>query len=269
MTRIVAIATLVLLSILAAGRPAAAADFVAHRAFYEITLKSADNKSGVVGLSGAMVYEVMDACEGWENNQTLRLNLAFSNAPAMSAETSFTSWESKDGTRYRFSVRNGRDGEIYEELRGSADLDGPGGGGQARFTKPEAAVKELPAGVLFPTAQIEQLMQIFGETDRKFVSARVFDGASFDGAYDVSAVLVGEPAVQPDMLDTPELSGQTGYPIRFAYFAPDSQDPAPEYEYSLVLQENGIARDVVIDYGDFSMHGELVDIDILPAADCS
>lgn len=262
------VATATLFSAVLAG-PAAATDFVPHRAFYEISLESSDSGSGVVGLSGAMVYEVIDACEGWENNQTMRLNLVLANAPSMSTETSFTSWESKDRKRYRFNVRNARNGEVYEELRGSADLDGPGGAGQAHFTKPEEKVFELPAGVMFPTAHVESLLEAFGSSERKFVAARVFDGARLEGPFDVSAVLVGKPGTQPDMLEEKALSEQVAYPIRFAYFGKEEESPAPEFEYSLVLQDNGIARDIVIDYGDFAMHGELVDIEVLPAADCS
>src|SRR3546814_14946374 len=62
------------------------------------------------------------------------------------------SWESKDGLRYRFYVRKFQNGEMYEELRGDARLDGAGKPGIARYTLPAPKQVELPVGPLFPPA---------------------------------------------------------------------------------------------------------------------
>ena len=45
-----------------------------------------------------------------------------------------------------------KNGEIDEEVRGEATLDGPGLGGKVEFTKPSQSTLELAPGVIFPTA---------------------------------------------------------------------------------------------------------------------
>ena len=67
--------------------------------------------------------------------------------------STLVSWESKDGLRYRFNERRLKNGEPDEEVRGEARLDGPGKGGKADFTKPEATTLTLEPNVLFPTAR--------------------------------------------------------------------------------------------------------------------
>jgi hypothetical protein len=39
----------------------------------------------------------------------------------------------------------------------------------------------------------------------------------------------------------------------------------PTYRISFKLYENGMTRDLVMDYGDFSMTGTLVDLDLFEA----
>jgi hypothetical protein len=42
----------------------------------------------------------------------------------------------------------------------------------------------------------------------------------------------------------------------------------PDYEMDLVMQENGIARSMRIDYGEFSVKGELVKLDTETSTSC-
>jgi len=56
--------------------------------------------------------------------------------------SSFVTWESKDGLRYRFNQKQTRNGEVDQEIRGEARLDGPGKGGVAEFAKPATADPE-------------------------------------------------------------------------------------------------------------------------------
>ena len=51
-------------------------------------------------------------------------------------------WEAKDGLHYRFNQKETRNGEVDEEIRGEAHLDGPGKAGAADFDKPTAARAE-------------------------------------------------------------------------------------------------------------------------------
>ncbi|TIL81673.1 MAG: DUF1849 family protein, partial [Mesorhizobium sp.] len=58
------------------------------------------------------------------------------------------------------------------------------------------------------------------------------------------------------------------WPVDIAYFddTDKSGEEVPEYRISFKLHENGITRDLVMDYGDFSMTGKLVNLSLFDQA---
>ena len=122
---------------------------VPHRATYDMKLSVARPNSGIVEVSGRMVLEMVDSCEAWEVKQRIKLKFLRNDGEEFDTDSSFTSYETKDGLGLRFSVRNIQDQEVEEELRGHADLDATGGKGRASFSLPEVRSFELPAGTLF------------------------------------------------------------------------------------------------------------------------
>jgi hypothetical protein len=243
---------------------------VPHRATYDMKLSVARPNSGIVEVSGRMVLEMVDSCEAWEVKQRIKLKFLRNDGEEFDTDSSFTSYETKDGLGLRFSVRNIQDQEVEEELRGHADLEGNGGKGQASFSLPEARSFELPAGTLFPTTHLALIIRHARDGD-KSVSYSVFDGARLDGAFTVNAV-IGKPprgASPPVRGDVGLLRGQQSWGVRLAFFAAGDQGTAnPEYELALDLLANGIARSMLLDYGDFAVDARLVQIQALPRPRC-
>jgi hypothetical protein len=57
--------------------------------------------------------------------------------------------------------------------------------------------------------------------------------------------------------------------VRLAFFAAGDQGSAnPEYELALDLLGNGIARSMLLDYGDFAVDARLVQLQALPRPRC-
>ena len=56
--------------------------------------------------------------------------------------SSFVTWESKDGLRYRFNQKQTRNGEVDQEIR-EARLDGPGKGRGGRVYEAEPQTLKL------------------------------------------------------------------------------------------------------------------------------
>lgn len=244
---------------------------VPNRATYEMKLAIARPNSGIVEVNGNMVLETVDSCDGWEIRQRIKLTFLRSDGDEFETDSSFTSYESKDGLQLRFSVRNVQNDEVEEELRGRADLDSLGGKGRASFTLPEVRSFELPAGTLFPTTHLALILKHAREGD-KTASYKVFDGARLDGAFQVNAVISrpsrakpGTPAVRGD---AGLLRNQPAWGVRFAFFASGDQGAQPEYELALDLLGNGIARSMLLDYGDFAVDAHLVQIQALPRPKC-
>ena len=243
---------------------------VPHRATYDMKLNVARPNSGIVEVNGRMVLEMVDSCEAWEVKQRIKLKFLRNDGEEFDTDSSFTSYETKDGLGLRFSVRNIQDQEVEEELRGHADLEATGGKGRASFTLPEVRSFELPAGTLFPTTHLALIIRHARDGD-KSVSYSVFDGARLDGAFTVNAVIGkpprgASPAVRGDV---GLLRNQPAWGVRLAFFAAGDQGTAnPEYELALDLLANGVARSMLLDYGDFAVDARLVQIQALPRPRC-
>jgi hypothetical protein len=252
---------------------AIAADIDPHRALYSLTLGSAKSGSGVLGASGGMYYEWGETCDGWTVEQRFRLRLAYAESGGSDLSSTLVTWESKDGLRYRFNERRLRNGDVDEELHGEAHLDGPGKGGEAEFTKPEAATITLAPGVIFPTAHTLVLIDRAKAGDQ-FVSRWVFDGSSVENATQITAVLgqTIEPTAVPgnstDKTDQNPLLRHPSWRARLAFFPPGGESELPDYELGMRLLSNGVSEDMELDYGDYVIKAKLDDIEPLPKPAC-
>ena len=242
-----------------------AAKIQPHRAIYAMSLGSARNGSKVSDVRGRMMFEWADACDGWTTEQRFQLRFVYSEGEDMAMNTNYTTWEAKNGLRYRFNVRKLVNGEVDEEVRGEANLS-EGGAGSAQFTKPDPQEMELPAGTMFPTAHT---LAILDHADRKepFFTRTIFDGSDAEGPTEVSTV-VGKPGAPKDSAKDPLLKVGKAWPVRMAFFPVQSDSAQPEYEMSLHLLENGIAESMQIDYGDFTVNAVLEKIEALPKSGC-
>jgi hypothetical protein len=251
---------------------AAGVNIAPHQALYSLSLESAKSSSGVVAASGAMFYKWGEACDGWTVEQRFRLRIAYAEEDGVDISSSLVTWESMDGLKYRFNERRMRNGQLDEELRGEAHLDGPGQGGVAEFTKPETATITLAPGVLFPTAHTLFLIGR-AQADEQFVARNVFDGSEVENAGEVSAVIGSalKPAggKAPKPFNSPLLQ-RPSWQIRLAFFPADAKadQTEPDYELSMRLLDNGVSQDMKLDYGDYIIRAKLDEIESLPKPGC-
>lgn len=257
-----------LLAALALWVAPASAQIASHRAAYSLALGQA-KASGIGALDGAMYIDWHETCEGWTISQRMKFNLYDDEGQAIENDISFSSWEAKDGLSYRFTLRSLRNGEVAEELRGGAQLDGTGKGGRANFSEPENEVIELPPGTLFPTEHTILLIKkaMAGET---VFSRQVFDGATLDGALEINALITSKHA--PEKPAGPKIAAalvdRPSWRITMAFFKPEEQAAEPEYETSLRLYDNGVGADFLFDYKDFSIRAKLEQLEALPKPRC-
>src|SRR6516165_7277501 len=251
----------------ASAVPAKAAEISPHRALYTMSLGNARNDSGVVDARGTMDYEWGETCEGWTIEQRYRLKMRYAENSDVDIVSSFVTWESKDGLRYRFNQKQTRNGEVDQEIRGEARLDGPGKGGVAEFTKPQSQTLKLEPGVMFPSAHTIALIDAAREGEN-FLSRLVFDGAADENAVQVSAAIGGRLTADPAATVRSSLLERPGWRIRLAFFPADANAEKPDYELGMRLLDNGVSQDMLIDYGDYSIRAKLDDIEPLPKPNC-
>lgn len=253
---------------LAAGPSAPAAELEPHRAYYAMSLHSTRPSSGIAAASGAMTYKFSDACDGWTVENRTALTFAYNEGAQVATTWEFVTWEAKDGLSYRFHVRSVRDGVVAEEIDGAATLDGHGMGGVARFTKPEAMTVKLPKGTMFPTEHTLRLIER-AEAGERVYNRVVFDGSGTDGPFEVNA-LVGAKVAAGSVADDAAVALTKGPSWRFdmAFFPIAAQEAVPDYEVGLRYFANGVAKDVLQNFGDFSLRARLERLEPLPKPDC-
>ena len=272
------------------ARPGNGIDIAGHRALYAMTLDHAKTDSGVTGAHGEMGYQWGESCDGWTVEQRYTLTINYSESQDVKIVSNFVTWESKDGLRYRFNQKETRNGTVDQEIKGSAQLDGPGKGGTITFEKPKPDTMKLPAGALFPSAHTILLIQR-AEAGDNFISRQVFDGATVEGAVLVSAVIgpridpsklaadaKNEPSGKPDANATPASTAdpslndpilqRPAWHMRLAFFPADEKAEKPDYELGMLLLDNGISRDMLIDYGDYTIKAKLSKVEPLGKPHC-
>jgi EipB-like len=236
-----------------------------HRAIYHMALASARAGSGVAGASGTMSYQFGDSCDGWIVENRIAVTYSYTEGGQAETTTDFLTWESKDGLRYRFRMRNTRDGQITDDIEGTAELKGKGQGGVAKFTRPEAATIPLPKGTLFPTEHTVRLMEAARGGDRSLLRV-VFDGSDAQGPYDVNA-LIGRSHAMPANTASPLLDSPS-WPMSLAFFPLESKDSTPDFEMRLDYHGNGVAQNIIQAFKNFSLEGRLETIEPLPRRGC-
>lgn len=257
-----------MLAVAAGAAPAAiAAEIAPHRALYRMTLGSVRNDLGVVDARGAMVYQWGETCDGWTIEQRYRLKLHYAQSGDADVVSRFVTWESKDGLRYQFNEKETRNGDVDQEIHGEAQLDASGKGGVARFSQPRAAGLRLAPGVLFPSAHTILLIDK-ARTGATFVSRQVFDGSAEENAVQVSAFIGNTAPAEPASTKLSPLVMRPGWNIRLAFFPDDAKAEEPDYELGMVLLDNGVSRDMIIDYGDYTISAKLDDVEALKAPAC-
>jgi len=261
-----------LASLVAGAAPATArmprgAVLAPHQAIYTLSLETARASGKVTDAGGSMFLEIAESCDRWRTQQRIRLRISDRRGRNTDIATSFTSSEAKDGLSYRFNSQTTRDGKIAEDVRGRASLSRAGGAGVAVFSRPRQRRVPLPAGTLFPTAHMRLLIDS-AKAGKKLVWRVVFDGATDDGPYEVNALIAHRADADTVPPRTP-LANRPFWPMRVAYFSTDRGDAEPTFEISSGVQDNGVARTMTLDYGDFTLEATLAAIRELPKPRCA
>lgn len=232
----------------------------AHRAFYNLTL-STSRGGDVVAARGTMGYEVIDACDGWAVRQRLSMTLTNTDGQDIEMVSDYATWESKDGLKFRFHMKQTTDSAVTSQTDGDARLERTGGQGEAHYTVPEDTTKKLPAGTLFPMAHTSAILAA-AQAGKKFLALPLFDGTDDSGAEDSSVVVLDWKKPDPNKYEF--LSSLPSTRVRLAFFDHDSKGEVPTYQVGMRYWENGVADNLQMDFGDFVMDAKLTELTPLP-----
>lgn len=262
-------------AILPLAAEAAAIKLAPHRAVYDLSLTSSRGPKGIEAASGRIAFDFTgDACTGYALSFRQVTVLTTGESGARTSDLRTTTFEDPAGTNLRFKTQSRFDNAAGKDVDGTASVDAKG-----RFTiqinRParDKAEADEP-GILFPTAHLVRIIEAARAGDTT-LNVRVFDGSD-DGKkiYDTLTV-IGKviPAGKVDGLEPaalhPDLKALDRWPVSISYFGPGEGERTPAYVIAFDLYENGISRALKIDYGDFSIAGDMKQMDVLKSSDCA
>jgi hypothetical protein len=255
----------------AAAPSLAAGALVPHRAVYDLALEEATDRSGITGIDGRMVYEFNgSACDGYTVTFRFVTQINTSETSRLTDQQT-TTYEEGNGESFSFVTRSFIDSALDRELKGTAEL----GGDETLVSLEKPQVRELALDATqFPTQHMIELIAK-AEAGESFYETSIYDGSEDGDKVMTTSVVIGQEATpggrDPELEAIEQLEDETFWPVDIAYF--DLSDTAgeglPTYRISFKLHESGVTRDLVMDYGDFSMSGTLVDLALFETPACS
>jgi hypothetical protein len=218
----------------------------------------------VNAVTGNMAYEVTDACDGWAVRQRLDMTLSNRDGQDVQMVSDYVTWESKDGTKLRFHMKQTTDTAVTEQVEGDASVAPGGGAGQIHYTLPEDKTMPLPKGTLFPMAHTAQIIMA-AEAGKKFVTLPLFDGTGADGAQNTSVFVSSWTG--PSAAPFAQLAELPSGRVRVAFFSRTKDAQAPDYEVGMRYWSNGVADALNMDFSEFVVNGKLATF-TMPASHC-
>lgn len=272
MRRSCAVKILTCMSLLLFSSVAPAADgldaLVAYRAVYDLQFDNASEKAAMTGLSGRMVYEFNgNKCEGYTTQVRSAVRFEVEGITSRLVDQQSTSFESADGKEFHFASKNYIDEKLSEETSGVARRNSKGI--EVQLGKPGTDSRQLGHGV-FPLHYTLQTLEN-AKKGKAFSRLALYDGT--DGADKLveTVLVVGAEKKTGEDSETKVMGSQAEenvWPVTVSYFNDsENKDGLPVYRISFLLYNNGITRDLFMDYGDFSMRGKLVKLEILDTID--
>lgn len=243
---------------------AALAGLQPHRAAYRLALDEAHGLESLESVQGALVIEWRRVCDGWLSRQRLGFVAASQEGGGFNHDVRFSSWEAADGSALSYAVRSFEDEELLEAYRGGASINGASGG-VASFREPERRDVTLPAGTVFPGAHLGAILAAALNGER-LITHQVFDGWGFDALTQVTTA-IGEPR-RLEASGAGAAANRRVWPVSMAYYNLEAGQDMPEFEAAFLLEEQGVLRDLTLDYGDFALIATLEDLELLEPPDC-
>ncbi|HVZ09289.1 cell envelope integrity EipB family protein [Rhodopila sp.] len=241
------------------GMPAAV-PLAAHKALYGLTLAKT-NSTDVIAARGTMGYEVTDACDGWATRQRLQMTVTNADGQDIVMTSDYTTWEAKNGLKFRFHVRQTTEQAITSQTDGDATLTKLGGPGEARYTSPQQKTVPLPAGTMFPMMHTAAIINAAREKQR-FLAIPLFDGTDDSGVEDSFIVILDWKPPMPTKW--PALSALPSTRVQLSFFDHDETAMTPSYQVGMRYWENGVADAMKMDFGDFVMDAKMTEFTLQP-----
>ncbi|HEY0566601.1 MAG TPA: cell envelope integrity EipB family protein [Xanthobacteraceae bacterium] len=258
----------------AADGNAKATELIAHRAVYDLKLTESRGRRPVASVRGRILYDFGgNACEGYTLQFRQVSEIDTGEGKQALSDLRATSWEDGNAKVLRFASQN------YLNQQLSAAVDGKAQRTAERIdvslSKPENKAFDLPASNVFPSEHMRRIIEA-ARAGKNILELPVYDGSENGERLYNTLTVIGQP-LKPDdkkpddaAAGQNKLAGMLRWPVTISYFdkAKSDGEQTPAYAIAFEVYENGISRALSLDYGDFTVAGELAQLEIRDAPPC-
>jgi hypothetical protein len=255
------------LSFVLLAAPAAFAEtatLAPHRAIYDLSLLRSSESRGVDSARGRIVFEINgSSCEGFASSFRQVVQMDSSEGGPRLLDVRSSSFEEAGGKGYRFQIDRTLNQAPQSVTEGRTRAAGEGLA--VEITKPKTDRVELPQGVVFPSFHTRALIEA-ALAAKTTLEAKTYDGSDDGQAiYDTFAVIGSALPPGGDALEEPArnaaLADLRRWPVTISYYKAGAGDRTPVYVMSMELYENGVSRNLKLDYGMMALKGEMARLD--------
>jgi len=240
-----------------------------HRVVYNLSLSGGGGLKAPLQAHGRIFFEFLGSeCEGYvQNFRQVTEILPFEGAAKLS-DTRTAYFEEPYGRGYRFMSETKIDYQSTERLDGFVEKRDNNFLIHLKNSKKPEII--LDPSVIFPTEHLRRILQraMRGET---LLEAMVYDGNGQGDKATQTLAVIGKVITTPATEKSVQIqtfNTMNRWPVTISYFDSIKRDGQPIYVLSLELYENGVSRALRLDYGDFVLSGELIELLIQPEVNC-
>jgi hypothetical protein len=261
-----------------AGSAEAAANgtFLSHQALYELSLVKSRANS-ISSARGRILYSFTgSACEGYTSEFRQVSEMDNGENKLTLSDLRSTSWEDAAGKTYRFKIDSRMNDVQTSPIDGIAERVGDHI--TVKLKQPQAKTFNLDGSTVFPTEQIQHIIAAAKE-GKTILEQTVYDGSDNGEKVFSTMAVIGQPIQGDRTIASPDPSTEndamkstTRWPVTVSYYdhdtKPEEGEQGPLYAMSFELFENGVSRQLVLDYNDFVISGALGKFNVKDAKPC-
>ena len=237
-----------------------------HMAVYDLKLAEANEGGGVESARGRIVMEFDNSCTGNIVNQRMLVEIGNAGGGKVISDYHISTFEDTDAKTMRFSVSNAVNGRVVTESDGIAEKTAEDG--RVTFSDDTIEPMTLPKGVLYPTGHTLEILKA-AQAGKNILSAKIFDGNGLEGLQDSLTIIGKKSGKVSEVIEKNGMADAKSWSVQMSFFDLGKQTNEPDYEVRFRMFENGVGSDLYLKYQDFSMKGELVQLDLKEAKSCN
>jgi len=260
-----------------AAQAAGGAGFLSHQALYELSLVKSRGANAVNAARGRILYNFTgSACEGYTSEFRQVSELNSGEGKSTLSDLRSTSWEDGEGKSYRFKIDTRMNDSASPPVDGLAERVGDHI--TVKLKQPVTKTFNLEGSVVFPTEQIHKIIDA-ARAGKSLLELTVYDGSDNGEKVYSTLTIIGQPIPGDRSIASPDpstandqMKALTRWPVTVSYYDRDARardgEQTPVYAMSFELFENGVSRQLLLDYNDFVISGALGKFDAKDSKPC-